>query len=178
MNLLNKNQTKYSNSILSASKPQNTVLHINDKQKNTFQTKLKQKKIIKIYVDENKYYIEHSAAYALGLIKTRAIMLDKSKMIELPDSIHNKIKNKDDIDIEYIKIEKKQTLKVFINDSDYYIDNAAAYALGLICTEEFCLLDNKYYYVSKEILDKLKVKFELEFHLLKLEEEMPKKRLG
>ena len=43
------------------------------------QTKLKQKKIIKIYVKEDKHYIEHSTAYALGLINTRAIMLDKPK---------------------------------------------------------------------------------------------------
>lgn len=179
MNLLNKNnqnQTKDSNSILSASKPQNTILNINSKQEIQFQTKLKQKKVIKIYIEENKYYIEHSTAYALGLIKTRAIMLDKPKMIEIPDSIHNKLKNQDDINIEYIKIEKKQALKVFVDDSNCYIDNAAAYALGLISTEEFYSLDNEYYYISKELFDNLKAKFEIEFHSLNLEEEIHKKR--
>ena len=179
MNLLNKNnqnQAKESNSILSAVKPQDTILNINSKQKMQLQTKLKQKKRIKIYILENKYYVEHSTAYALGLIKTRAIMLDKPKMIELPDFIHNKFKNQDDIDIEYIKIEKKQTLKVFINDFNYYINKAAAYALGLISTKEFYSLDDEYYYISKELLDNLKEKFEIEFHSLELKEEIHKKR--
>lgn len=115
MNLLNKNnqnQTKDSNSILSASKPQNTILNINSKQEIQFQTKLKQKKVIKIYIEGNKYYIEHSTAYALGLIST----------------------------------------------------------------EEFYSLDNEYYYISKDLFDNLKAKFEIEFHSLNLEEEIHKKR--
>lgn len=45
MNLLNRhNQNQTSNSILSASKPQNIILNINSKQKIQFQEKLKQKK--------------------------------------------------------------------------------------------------------------------------------------
>ena len=176
MNLLNNNKTKNNNSILSATKPNNTILTINSKQSMQPQTKLKQKKIIKIYVKEDKYYIEHSTAYALGLINTRAIMLDKPKMIELPNHIHNKLKNKDDIDIEYVKIEKKQKLKVYVNNSNLFIDNAAAYSLGLLSDEQFYSLENEYYYIDKFFLDNLTKQYEIEYYSLNLYNESSKKR--
>ena len=177
MNLHNKtNQNNIKNKLLSATLPQENTLKNNTENKTMLQTRLKQRKIIKVYIEENKYYLEHSAAYALGLINTRAIMLDKPKMIELPDSIHNKLKNQDDIDIEYIKIEKKPKLKVYVNDSNYCIDNAAAYALGMLSTEQFCSLESEYYYINKDFLDNLMNQYEVEFYSLNLHIESSKKR--
>lgn len=177
MNLLNKtNQNNINNNLLSATHPRESTLKINTENKTMLQTRLKQRKIIKLYIEENKYYLEHSAAYALGLINTRAIMLDKPKMIEIPDSIHNKLKNQDDIDIEYIKIEKKPKLKVYVDDSNYCIDNAAAYALGMLSTEQFYSLESEYYYINKDFLNNLMNQYEVEFHALNLHNECLKKR--
>ena len=176
MNLQNKANRNNTNNLLSATRPRASTLKMNTEEITMLQTRLKQRKKIKIYIEENKYYLEHSAAYALGLINTRAIMLDKPKMIELPDSIHNKLKNQDDIDIEYIKIEKKPKLKVYVDDSNYCIDNAAAYALGLLSTEEFYSLESEYYYINKDFLDNLMNQYEVEFYSLNLYNESAKKR--
>ena len=48
---------------------------------------------INIYEDNGKYYVEHSAAFALGLIEVRSIMLDNPNYVELPEDIHTKLKN-------------------------------------------------------------------------------------
>ncbi len=84
------------------------------KNNSQLQTRLKQKSIIKIYVYENKYYVEHSAAFALGLVKTRAIMMDHPKLMEISSDVHNKLKANDSIEIEYIRGKKKQPLKIYI----------------------------------------------------------------
>lgn len=62
-------------------------------------------------------------------------MLDKPKIIEISSSIHNKLRNQDDIEIKYVKIKKKPTLMIYVDKYDYYIDNATAYALGWITIE-------------------------------------------
>jgi len=176
MNLINKNKLNQTNNrLLSATRPRENIL--SDKtEKSMFRTKLKQKKVIKIYVEENKYYIEHSAAYALGLIKTRSIMLDKPKKIELSSSMHNKLKNQDDIDIEYVKLEKKPTLIVYVDNSNYYIDNATAYALGWITIEQFYSLGDGYYYISNNVLGILKQQYDIVFYSLNLHDEIGKNK--
>ena len=124
MNLLTRENEK---SLLSAIRPV-SKLQTDIAVKSQLQTKLRQKSIIKIYIADNKYYVEHSAAHALGLINTRAIMLDSPKLIEISSDIHNKLKSNVDMEIEYIKIEKKP-LKVFADDTKFCITNSAAYAL-------------------------------------------------
>ena len=97
-------------------------------------------------------------------------MLENARHIELPSDMHNKLKNNPAIEIEYIKIEKKQNLKVYIENSNYFIDNAAAYALGFLNENEFYNSESKGYYINLDTIEKLKSKFNLEFHSFNLEE--------
>ena len=177
MNLYKEKENKYENSILSATKPKETSLKTGLETNFQLQTRLKQKSIIKIYVDENKYYVEHSAAFALGLIKTRAIMMDNPKLIEISSEVHNKLKANDLIEIEYIKIEKKQPLKIYIDGSRYCIDNSAAYSLGFLNVEQFNSPESNYYYISEDVLNNLKEKFNVEFYSLNLEQYSLDKKL-
>lgn len=178
MNRIDENGNKKSGrGILSATRPTKITLETGYETKTNLQTILKQKSIIKIYIDENKYYVEHSAAYALGLIKTRAIMLDSPKLIEISSDIHSKLKSSDSIEIEYIKIEKKQFLKVYVDDSKCCINNSAAYALGLLTVEEFNNSENEYYYITEEMVNNLKEKFNIEFYALNLEKNSTNKKL-
>lgn len=180
MNLFKDKKNEYDNSVLSATRPKETILKTGLETNFQLQTRLKQKSILKIYIDENKYYVEHSTAYALGLIKTRAIMLDKPKLIEIPIEIHNRIKSNDTIEIEYVKIENKndkQILKVYVDSSQYCIDNSAAYALGFLNVEQFNSFDGNYYYISEDILNSLKEKFNIEYNSLKLEQYSSNKKL-
>ena len=174
MNLFKEKSEENRSSILSATNP-NTILKTGYESKQKLQTRLKQKVKIQIYIDENKFYVAHSTAYALGLIKTRAIMLDSPKLIEISSEIHNKLKSNDSIEIEYIKIEKKQSLKVYVNSSDYCIDISAAYALGLISVEEFNNANDKYYYINENIVTNLKENFDVEFYSLNLEKDLTSK---
>lgn len=177
MNLYKEKENKYENSILSATRPKETILKTGLETNFQLQTKLKQKSIIKIYVDENKYYVEHSAAFALGLIKTRAIMMDNPKLIEISSEVHNKLKANDLIEIEYIKIEKKQPLKIYTDGSQYCIDNSAAYSLGFLNVEQFNSPGSSYYYISEDVLNNLKEKFNVEFYSLNLEQYSLDKKL-
>ena len=177
MNLFKDKKNEYENSILSTTRPKETILKTGLETNTQLQTRLKQKSIIKIYVDENKCYVEHSAAFALGLIKTRAIMLDKPKLIEISSEVHNKLKSNDSIKIEYIRVEKKQKLKIYTDGSQYCIDNSAAYALGFISVEEFNNSESEYYYISEDILYKLKEKFNIDFYSLNLEQYSSGKKL-
>ena len=176
MNLF-KDKNEYENSVLSATRPKETILKTDLKSNYQLQTRLKQKSIIKIYIDENKYYVEHSAAFALGLIKTRAIMLDNPKLIEISSEVHNKLKSNDSIEIEYIRVERKQSLKIYTNGSQYCIDNSAAYALGFLNVEEFNNPESDYYYISEDVLNNLKKKFNIEFYSLNLEQYLSDKKL-
>lgn len=177
MNLFKDKKNEYENSVLSATRPKETILKTDLKGNSQLQTRLKQKSIIKIYIDENKYYVEHSAAFALSLIKTRAIMLDKPKLIEISSEVHNKLKSNDSIEIEYIRVEKKQPLKIYIDGSQYCIDNSAAYSLGFLSVEQFNNPESNYYYISEDILNNLKEKFNVEFYSLNLEQYVSDKKL-
>lgn len=163
----NKNQNK--NNVLSITRPVRKILKNDHKIRPILKTQLKQKSIIKIYIKDNKYYIEHGAAYALGLIKTRSIMLDKPKLVEISGEMHNKLINNDSIKIEYIREEKKQPLKIYIDGAQYCMDNSAAYALGFLNVEQFNNPNDSYYYISDDMLNDLKKNFNIEFHSLNLE---------
>ena len=171
------NKVEKDNGILSATRPRESVLKTGLETNSKLLTKMKQKSIIKIYTDENKYYVEHSTAYVLGLINTRAIMLDSPKLIEISNTVYNRLKDNDFVEIEYIKIEKKSVLKVYVDGSNYCIDNSAAYALGLLGVEEFNNRDNNYYYITEEVLNGLKTNFDIQFNSLSLEKNTSDKKL-
>ena len=177
MNLVEENRVGKNNDILSITRPQVTNLNTNVKTEPQLQTILKQKSIIKIFVDGDKYYIEHGAAYALGLINTRAIMLDNPKLVEITTDIHNKLKSDDSIEIEYIKLENKQSLKVYVDGANYCIDSSAAYALGLLNVEDFNNSESDYYYITNDMLKNMKEKYNVELHSLNLDQYASKKQL-
>lgn len=81
---------------------------INLNQQTQLKTKLKQKKKIIIYKQEKKYFVEHATAFALGLINTRAIMLDNPNLIEISYEMHNRLCQNDEIEINYISLENKK----------------------------------------------------------------------
>ena len=157
--------------ILSATRPSNTSLRNDINNVSDLKTKLETKSKILIYDIEGKFYVEHATAYALNLIKTRAIMLDKPKLIELPIDIHNKLKVMSNVEIEYKKIIKKPKLKVYVSNSNYFIDSSAAYSLGLLSDEEFANIQNNYYYIDSSVIEVFKEKFDIEFNALSLEKE-------
>ena len=168
---------KENQGILSATPPKN-ILNTELQQNIQLQTKVRQKKKIVIYIIENKYYVDHSTAYALGMVNTRAIMLEKPKLIEINYDTHNILKNNKEFEIEYIvqKLEKPK-LKVFISDSTYCIENSAAFALGLLSIEEFNSAVSNYYYISEEFLTKLKENYQIEIYSKNLYEENNNKKL-
>ncbi len=170
MPLMFKQEKSYENNILSATRPSKTTLKTDLTPKTSYKTILRQKSIIKVYVDDDKYYIEHASAYALGIINTRAVMLDTPKLVEISLGLLNKLKADSDIEIEYIRIEKKQPIRVYVDGSNYCIDNSAAYSLGLLSVEEFNNADNDYYYINESLLNSLKEKYKIEFYSLSLEE--------
>lgn len=104
-------------------------------------------------------------------------MLENPRLVEMPSEIHNKLKSNENIDMKYIKIEKKQTLKVYIDSSDYFIDISAAYALLLLNVEEFNNSQYEYYYITEEMINKLKEKYKIELYSLNLEKNSTGKKL-
>lgn len=158
-------------SILSATRPSDISLKNNMNNTSGLKTRLETKSKILIYDIEGKFYVEHATAYALNLVNTRAIMLDKPKLIELPVDIHNKLKTMSNVEIEYKKIIKKPKLKVYVSNSNYFIDSSAAYSLGLLSDEEFANIQNNYYYIDSNMIEVFKEKFDIEFNALGLEKE-------
>ena len=65
-------------------------------------------KILKVYVKGDKTYIDHSAAFALGLTKVRDIMLDKPHLVEIHQDTIAKCKHDDTIVIEYTDLEEQK----------------------------------------------------------------------
>ena len=103
-------------------------------------------------------------------------MLDSPKLIEISSDIHNKLKSNVDMEIEYIKIEKKP-LKVFADDTKFCITNSAAYALGLLTVEEFNNSSNEYYYISNILLEALRRDYNVEIESLNIDNKNENRQL-
>lgn len=174
MSLLNRYNKNTGNCVLSATRPSVSKLIVNATVSKPLKTMLKQRMVIKIYVDEskNKKYVEHSTAYALGLIKTRAVMLEKPHLVEITDAIFNKLESDSRYRIDKIIIENKQPLKVYVDGDNYFIDISAAYALNLLGIEDFQKAEDKYYYITKELLEKLSSQYNIEKYAMGLEQTM------
>ncbi len=65
-------------------------------------------KILKVYVKGDKTYIDHSAAFALGLTKVRDIMLDKPHLVEVHQDTIDKCEHDETIVIEYTDLEEQK----------------------------------------------------------------------
>lgn len=153
------NPFKLERNNLSATKPQE-ILSLNEKTQNQIQMKMKplEKSILKVYVDEDgKYFVEHAAAYALGLTSVRAIMINRDPSLKeiTKQAIDRLDKARYQIEYSYLestKQESKQTLRVYVDEvGDQYIDLSAAYALGLITVQTFQGESNPYYKLDESM---------------------------
>jgi len=133
-----------------------------------------EKQVLTIYTDDNELmYINRAAAYALGLINTRAIMLDNDEsLIPFSEKQLSIILNRENIDIEFIKlneiqkIPERSKIKVYRDNLYYYIEISSAYALGLITIETFNNMSSELYPISDNLLVFLENKFDIEYQEL------------
>lgn len=90
------------------SKTQTVLKTKNTATKDKTRTASKLKRKLLVYKKDGKFYIDHSAAYALKLTNVRAIMLDNPKLFEISLQFLNKIQNDKDIEIEYKEVNKEK----------------------------------------------------------------------
>lgn len=152
----------------------NNQLGINPKtqSQNNSNIQFQQKMKLKVYLsDDGRIFIDKSAAYHLGYIDVKAIMLNNIQKVEIRDRQLSQIKARENIEIEYEKLEsnkeipEKPKIEVFIDNIDYYIAPSSAYALNLITVERFnYMTDNKELYkISENILIFLKNKYNVQY---------------
>ena len=103
------------------------------------------RQILLIYItDDNRLFIDRTAAYALGLTKVRAIMLDKGpSLFEINKNQLEMLKIRD-FDIEYKKISTdevplKPAIKVFIDGSTTILKLLQHMHLDLLPKKTFLL---------------------------------------
>ena len=96
------------NNILSTKRPKDTILKAGYESSLDPQTRLKQKSIIKVYQDGTKNYIEHSTAYALGLLTVEEFNNPKSDYYYITEEKINSLSNM--YDIEYYSLNLENSL--------------------------------------------------------------------
>ena len=165
----NNNKFTISNN-LSATKPS---LQTETQQTNQPQRNFAQKQILLVYVNDDRFYIQRSSAYALGIINTRAIMVNgPDDLIEISKEKLAVVSSRDNIELKFEKItlEKKvperQKIKIYKENLNHYIDMSAAYALGLISLENFNAMSGELYPISDNYLVFLQNKYDVEFQEL------------
>ena len=138
----NKENTR-ANSLLSLSRN----LTRNEEKQNLAQAQSSKilRQILLIYItDDNRLFIDRTAAYALGLTKVRAIMLDKGpSLFEINKNQLEMLKIRD-FDIEYKKISTdevplKPAIKVFIDGSTTILKLLQHMHLDLLPKKTFLL---------------------------------------
>lgn len=87
-----------------------TALKKNMRQTNT-KTKLRQKRKLLVYKKDEKFYIDHSAAYALKLTNVRAIMTENPHLIEIGVETLYRFQNDKDTEIVYQELNKDKEIK-------------------------------------------------------------------
>lgn len=167
--LKNKKQEPTQNNILSLSRnlerPKlDTKLSINTR---TQSSTSRLKKVLDVYENDSGLYISKAAAYSLGLINTRAIMLqDTNQLFQITKEQLEKIKH-NDYEINIIKQEineqTKQEIQVFTSEDRMYIFSASAYALGLIDVETFNSTSRNLYEINENIFNYINNKYRVEY---------------
>lgn len=167
--LKNKKQEPTQNNILSLSRnlerPKlDTKLSINTR---TQSSTSRLKKVLDVYENDSGLYISKAAAYSLGLINTRAIMLqDTNQLFQITKEQLEKIKH-NDYEINIIKQEineqTKQEIQVFTSEDRMYISSASAYALGLIDVETFNSTSRNLYEINENIFNYINNKYRVEY---------------
>lgn len=74
-------------------------------------TLLKQKRHLLVYKKDDKFYIDHFAAYALNRTNVRAVMLDSPKLMEVDLVFLNNLQSNEDIEIEYQDLNAKKEVR-------------------------------------------------------------------
>ncbi len=139
----NDKENTRANSLLSLSRN----LTRNEEKQNLAQAQSSKilRQILLIYItDDNRLFIDRTAAYALGLTKVRAIMLDKGpSLFEINKNQLEMLKIRD-FDIEYKKISTdevplKPAIKVFIDGSTTILKLLQHMHLDLLPKKTFLL---------------------------------------
>ena len=72
---------------------------------------MRTKRKLRVYRRDGKFYIDHSAAYALGLTNVRSIMTEKAHLIEIGIETLHRFQSNKDIEIIYQELDKEQKSK-------------------------------------------------------------------
>lgn len=125
------------------------------------------KKVLDIYENDSDLYITKAAAYSLGFINTRAIMLqDSNQLFKITKEQFEKIKHSD-YELNVIKQENneqaKQGIQVFTSEDRMYISTASAYAMGLIDAETFNSATRNLYEINENIFNYISNKYRVEY---------------
>lgn len=170
--LKSKKQNQSQNNILSLSRnlerPKlDTILSTKTRTQNSAS---KLKKILDVYESDSILYISKAAAYSLGFINTRAIMLqDTNQLFQITKEQLEKIKHSD-YELNIIKQESneqtKQGIQVFTSEDKMYISTSSAYAMGLIDTETFNSTTRNLYEINENIFNYINNKYSVEYEEL------------
>lgn len=169
-----KNKEKSQNNILSVSRNLErpnvvTNLSLNTSNKNTV-SKLKQ--VLNVYECDSVFYITKAAAYSLGFINTRAIMLQESnEMFQIIQEQMNRLKQSD-YELNVIKLESmendKPVIKIFTSEGKMYISYSSAYAIGLVDVESFNFTTQNLYEINENIFYFINNKYKIEYEDLQM----------
>lgn len=125
------------------------------------QTRLATKQILKVYLDKgnNTKWIEHSAAYALGITKVRAIVTEHPKYYQITDAKIEQLVSQREYEVQFVDLppQKKQDINVYYTkNNEHYIETSAAYALGYIDVTAFYSSESLYGPLKQDQLQKIR----------------------
>ncbi len=119
--------------------------------------------LLKVYVEEGRYYIDRDMASAFGLVKSMPLVNNAPKVIEISDYLFEHLKNNKSLNVE---ISSKFPIKVFADGGDRCVSLSDAYSLGLLGDDEYFGSKSSFYYISNEILAYLYENYNVELVLM------------
>ncbi len=122
--------------------------------------------VLKVYVEDGKYYIDYDMASAFGLVKSKPLANSASNKVQITDYLFGYLKNNKSIEIELVEVLYKPTIKVYIDGINRCITLYDAHVLGLLSDEEYASSNSLYYYISKDILGNLCEEYNVKLVLL------------
>lgn len=81
------------------------------KTKKTLSLSQKTKRILKVYETQGHFFIEHVAAYSLGLTQVRSVMTDTIKLFEINKEQLSEFMKNDTLEIHFEKTDAQETTK-------------------------------------------------------------------